>query len=104
MALVSRLESRWPGKIRAAPIADLWQADIAVNATPLGLRPEDPLPFDPGALRADAVVVDIIMNPHETALLRKAAALGHCVHHGIHMLEQQIPCYRDFFGWSWSQG
>jgi shikimate dehydrogenase len=45
------------------------------------------------------VVADIVMNPHETAILRRAAAVGRRVHHGIHMLREQVPCYREFFGW-----
>ncbi|MEU3349629.1 shikimate dehydrogenase [Streptomyces sp. NPDC006700] len=98
-ALLSRLHPRWPERVCAATAGDLGSADIAVNATPLGMRPEDPLPFDPAAVRADAVVVDIVMKPHETALLRTAAAAGRRVHLGIHMLEQQVPCYREFFSW-----
>lgn len=98
-ALAERLERRWPGSVQVACPGDLRAADVVVNATPLGLRPGDPLPFDPSAVRADAVVADIIMKPHETALLRKAASLGRRVHHGIHMLEEQVPCYRKFFNW-----
>jgi shikimate dehydrogenase len=87
--LLSRLGPRWPERVRSAAAGDLRTADIVVNATPLAMHPEDPLPFDPAVVRADAVVVDIVMKPHETALLRKAAAAGRRVHHGIHMLEQQ---------------
>ncbi|MEU6382656.1 shikimate dehydrogenase [Streptomyces bauhiniae] len=103
-ALLSRLGRQWPERVRAAAAGDLEAADIVVNATPLGMRPGDRLPFDPVAVRPDAVVVDIIMKPHETALLREAAAAGRRVHHGIHMLEQQVPCYREFFGWPGIQG
>ncbi|GGS50192.1 shikimate dehydrogenase [Streptomyces griseoviridis] len=97
--LLARLGSRWPRTVRAEAPGDLAAADLVVNATPLGMRPGDPLPFDPAAVRADAVVADIVMKPHETALLRAAAAAGRRVHHGVHMLEQQVPCYREFFGW-----
>ncbi|MCX4761561.1 shikimate dehydrogenase [Streptomyces sp. NBC_01275] len=83
----------------AAGPGDLARADIVVNASPLGMRPEDPLPFDPAAVRPDALVADVVMKPHETALLRRAAALGRPVHHGIHMLENQVTEYRAFFGW-----
>ncbi|MEU3752558.1 shikimate dehydrogenase [Streptomyces olivoreticuli] len=98
-ALLLRLGSRWPDGIGALGPGDLETAGFAVNATPLGMRPEDPLPFDPSKVRPDAVVVDVVMKPHETALLSAAAATGRRVHHGIHMLEQQVPCYRTFFGW-----
>ncbi|MEU5418571.1 shikimate dehydrogenase [Streptomyces sp. NPDC020667] len=98
-ALLLRLGSRRPDGIRALGPGDLEAADFAVNATPLGMRSEDPLPFDPARVRPDAVVVDVVMKPHETALLSAAATAGRRVHHGIHMLEQQVPCYRAFFGW-----
>nr|AXL06299.1 shikimate dehydrogenase [uncultured bacterium] len=69
-----------------------------MNATPLGLRPGDPLPFRPDSLAPRSVVADIIMKPRETRLLREAAALGHDVHYGIHMLDGQLDSYRAFFG------
>ncbi|MEV7980138.1 shikimate dehydrogenase [Streptomyces sp. NPDC086519] len=96
--LLSRLAARRPGRAHTAGPEDLAGADVVVNATPLGMRPADPLPLDPADVRADAVVADVVMKPHETALLRTAAALGRPVHHGIHMLEQQVPGYREFFG------
>jgi len=95
-ALVNRLATRWPRAV--GPGADeLDAADLVVNATPLGLRPRDPLPFDPAAVRADALVADIVMQPAETPLLRRAAALGRRVHAGAPMLSDQIPLYRSFF-------
>ncbi|MUN39042.1 shikimate dehydrogenase family protein [Actinomadura litoris] len=96
-ALLRRLAGRWPGRVTGSAAPRVRDADVAVNATPLGLRPDDPLPFDPAALRPGAVVADIIMRPRETRLLRAAAALGLAVHHGIHMLDHQLECYADFF-------
>jgi shikimate dehydrogenase len=72
--------------------------DFAVNATPCGLRPDDPLPFNPAELAGDVVVCDIIMKPKETALLRAARERGMHVHHGHHMLDTQIPMYLEFLG------
>ena len=51
-------------------------AEIALNATPLGLRPDDPLPMEIAALRPGALVADVIMKPPVTALLTAAAASG----------------------------
>ncbi|MDH6222772.1 shikimate dehydrogenase family protein [Streptomyces pseudovenezuelae] len=97
-ALVSRLAAYWPDRVHAVAELPLHDSDLAVNATPLGLRSSDPLPFPPEALAPGAVVVDIIMKPHETPLLRQAASLGHHVHHGIHMLNGQVESYCKFFG------
>ncbi|MFI6339389.1 shikimate dehydrogenase family protein [Streptomyces sp. NPDC050535] len=96
--LVGRLAAYWPGRIHAVAELPLHDSDLAVNATPLGLRSSDPLPFPPEALPPAAVVGDIIMKPHETPLLRQAAALGYHVHHGIHMLNGQVESYCEFFG------
>ncbi|MFF7369069.1 shikimate dehydrogenase family protein [Streptomyces tricolor] len=97
-ALVDRLAAHWPGRVRAADRPPLADSDLAVNATPLGLRPDDPLPFAPQALPPGAVVADIIMKPRDTRLLREATAHGLPVHHGRHMLTGQIDSYRAFFG------
>lgn len=97
--LVTRLDSHWPGQVHAGPVPALADADLAVNATPLGMRPGDPLPFAPHELPTGALVADIVMQPAETPLLRAAAALGHRVHHGAHMLRHQLDAYREFFGW-----
>ncbi|MFB7125495.1 shikimate dehydrogenase family protein [Kitasatospora sp. NPDC056273] len=95
-ALLERLGTRWPGRVAAAPRPPAG-VDLAVNATPLGLDPADPLPFDPAPLAPGALVADIIMTPAETPLLRTAAALGLATHPGIHMLAEQLPLYRSFF-------
>lgn len=94
--LAARLEAKWPGLVRvsAAPAVE---SDILINATPVGLREEDPLPFDLDGVRPDAVVADIIMKPAETRLLKAAVSRGLHVHPGIHMLNEQIELYRQFF-------
>ena len=71
---------------------------IAINATALGLRPDDPQPFDPMTLDPDVVVADVIMSPVETPLLMRARTHGRRIHHGRHMLDHQVPLYLDWFG------
>ncbi|MHA4816071.1 shikimate dehydrogenase family protein [Streptomyces aculeolatus] len=96
-ALLARLRPHWPDRVDGGD-PDLRTADIAVNATPLGLRPADPLPFRPAGLPPGALVADIVMKPRETPLLRAARECGLRVHHGHHMLERQLDLYRSFFG------
>jgi|ERR1700674_358295 len=72
------------------------RVDFAINATPSGLKPGDPLPFDPAILSRETVICDIIMKPKETALIRAAESRGMRVHHGHHMLDSQIPMYLRF--------
>jgi shikimate dehydrogenase len=96
-ALLDRLTARWPGRVAGTDRPDLAGVQLAINATPLGLRPDDPLPFDPAGLPAGAVVADIIMQPRETRLLCAAASRGLSVHQGQHMLLHQLDAYRTFF-------
>ncbi|MER6632699.1 shikimate dehydrogenase [Streptomyces sp. NPDC000987] len=94
-ALTARLAPHFPGRLAAAP--GHVDADLAVNATPMGLRPGDPLPFDPAGLRPGTLVADIIMSPRCTALLRTALEAGLPVHYGEPMLAEQMALYREFF-------
>jgi shikimate dehydrogenase len=98
-ALRARLERHWPGRSTVLDITDgSLDCDIAVNATPLGMRPEDPLPFAPEALAPGTLVADIIMKPKETPLLGAAAALRLPTLQGHHMLDHQLGLYQAFFG------
>ncbi|MEJ2323753.1 MAG: shikimate dehydrogenase [Nitrospirota bacterium] len=59
-------------------------ADIVINATPIGLKEGDPLPFDLSAVGPEKVVGDLIYR--ETPLLREAASKGCRVFNGLGML------------------
>jgi shikimate dehydrogenase len=96
-ALSARVAGAWPGRLRCAAEPGFDRVDLVVNATPLGMREADPLPFDPRKLPGDAIVADIIMQPRQTPVLRAAAEAGLRIHHGDHMLSHQIPLYREFF-------
>ena len=70
----------------------LGACDIVVHCTPIGLKGGDTaqdLPFDPGALRSEAVVVDLVANPLETPLVQAARAAGHTALGGLPMLVHQ---------------
>ena len=64
-------------------------ADIVVNATPLGLRPDDPLPLDPAHLSKNSFVFDAIYIPAETPLLKAAREKGCRTLNGTGMLVHQ---------------
>ncbi len=72
--------------------------DLVINATPLGMRPDDPLPLDPARLTPGILVADIIMKPAVTPLLHAAAARGCIVHPGKAMLDSQAEAIAGFFG------
>jgi shikimate dehydrogenase len=94
-----RIRAAWPEvPTRVAESADPAGYDLLINASPLGLRPDDPLPFDARRVRAGAVVVDILMKNQPTPLLQACEARGARVYPGFEMLNQQVPDYLDFFG------
>jgi shikimate dehydrogenase len=66
-------------------------ADVLVNATPIGLYPDvDASPdLDQSTLRPDLLVADVIPNPPRTALLRAAEARGCTLLDGLGMLVGQ---------------
>ncbi|MGB1470551.1 MAG: shikimate dehydrogenase family protein [Candidatus Puniceispirillaceae bacterium] len=72
--------------------------DMVINATPLGLHGDDPMPFDVHLLSESCLVCDIIMVPERTALIDAAEARGLKVHLGRHMLDYQMQLIGKFIG------
>jgi shikimate dehydrogenase len=87
---------RLPGRIAAIPLETgslaRWQAVRAViNATPVGMSPQtDECPY-PAELELPprAVVYDLVYNPAETVLLRRARQQGLPAANGLGMLVEQ---------------
>jgi shikimate dehydrogenase len=96
-ALADRLGGLGAGRLQVQG-SDPAGFDLVVHATPLGLREDDPLPFDVARLDPGARVIDILMKHAPTRLLRACAARGIEAHPGFEMLVQQVPDYLDFFG------
>lgn len=68
---------------------DLPESGILINATSLGLQPEDPAPFDTSQLPGRWKVYDMIYNPAVTRLMAEANAAGHATANGLSMLIHQ---------------
>lgn len=77
--------------------ADPSGMDIAVNATPMGLKADDPMPMDVTRLTQDMLAVDIVMEPAETAFLAAARAAGCKVQPGRPMMNWQTEAMARFF-------
>jgi shikimate dehydrogenase len=75
-------------------------ADLVVNATPLGLRDEDPLgPVDPAVLARSTRVFDLVYRRGETAWVRAARDRGLAASDGLPMLvEQGALAFEHWFG------
>jgi shikimate dehydrogenase len=74
-------------------------ADLLVNTTSAGMKGNLPLGLDLAPLRSSATVLDIVYNPLETELLKRAKARGHATIDGLGMLmHQAAPSFEAFFG------
>jgi shikimate dehydrogenase len=90
-------------RLIAAQLSDwsaiAFDASLVVNATSAGLRGAASLELSLDALPAAAVVCDIVYDPVETELLRRARARGLRTVDGLGMLmHQAAPAFRAFFG------
>jgi len=74
-------------------------AGLLVNTTVLGMEGKPPLELELAALPRDAVVIDIVYAPLQTALLTAAARRGNPVVDGLGMLLHQArPAFAAWFG------
>ncbi|MDF1593436.1 MAG: shikimate dehydrogenase [Desulfobacterales bacterium] len=65
-------------------------ADILINTTPVGMVPRtEDMPLLPGLLRKDMLVMDIVYNPVQTALLKHARQTGCRTIDGVAMFVYQ---------------
>lgn len=98
-ALAERLAAHYPALRVSTGSADPDGFDVVVNATPLGMQPGDPLPFDVARIAPGAMVGEVVMKQEYTPLLQAALARGCKVQVGTDMLFEMIPAYLEFFGY-----
>lgn len=83
-------------------IAKVEEADVIINATSLGMKPEqNKTPVPKECLHKGQIVFDIIYNPMETRLLREAKSKGAKIIYGLEMLlEQGVAQFQLYTGYS----
>jgi shikimate dehydrogenase len=96
--LAGRLRRHYPALEVATGSKDPAGCDIVVNATPLGMKPGDPLPLDVERVDPKAFVGEVVMKQEITPFLAAARARGCQYQVGTDMLFEQIPAYLEFFG------
>ena len=97
--LAERLRAHYPQLVVQTGSNDPAGFDVVVNATPLGMKAGDPLPFDVARIDAAAMVGEVVMKTEYTPLLQAALAKGCGVQVGTDMLFEMIPAYLEFFGY-----
>lgn len=94
--LSQRLQQYYPKLVIEIDHKNPQGFDLVVNATPLGMNEEDPLPIDVNLLEATTFVGDVVMKNDVTPFLQHALNKGCRIQVGTDMLFEQIPAYLEF--------
>ena len=97
-ALAARLRQHYPALDVQTGSNDPAGFDIALNATPMGMNPGDPLPMDVSRIASTTFLGEVVMRAETTAFLAAVQARGCRVQIGTDMLFEQIPAYLEYFG------
>lgn len=97
-ALAGRLREHYPRLEIGLGSNDPAGFDLIVNATPLGMKEGDPLPFDMTRVAPGTFVGEVVMKQEMTPLLLAARDKGCPFQLGTDMLFEMIPAYLEFFG------
>lgn len=89
-AVVYELQGNYPECSILAGWPEGLSVDVAVNASPLGMRSGDPLPIDLDRLPSGAAVCDVVTKPNMTPLLVEARRRGHTIQTGNEMADAQL--------------
>jgi shikimate dehydrogenase len=94
--LVKKLKLRFPAiNLQSGPYQEK-DFDLVINATPLGMYDDDPLPLSEKFLQPHMWVADVVVNQEVTPLLACAQQKGCHTHGGKWMLETQLEQMLDF--------
>lgn len=96
--LAARLREHYPQLVVTTGSNDPAGFDLIVNATPLGMKDDDPLPFNMSRVASTTFVGEVVMKQAITPLLAAAQAKGCPIQLGTDMLFEMIPAYLEFFG------
>jgi shikimate dehydrogenase len=97
--ILQRAQAAFPATQFAigTPHADGYQ--LIVNASTLGMHPDDPLPVPLDGIDPACIVADCGMKIENSKLLVTASALGCRTQKGKEMLIEQAPLYLSLFGY-----
>ena len=101
-ALAGRLREHYPQLVVSTGSRDPAGFDVVVNATPLGMKEGDPMPFDIDRIAPSTFVGEVVMKSEYTPLLKAAKEKGCAIQVGTDMLFEMIPAYLEFFGFGTS--
>lgn len=91
--LADALRHSFPATAVAVSIEEPGAFDLVVNATPLGMKPGDPLPLGEDVLaqlHGRVLVADVVTSPEVTPFLEAARARGLAIQTGPQMAKAQL--------------
>jgi shikimate dehydrogenase len=97
-ALAQRIGEHYPDVKVVVGSKDPDGYDLIVNATPLGMKDDDPLPVDVDRIAPGSYVGDVVLNTDVTPFLQAAKDKGCTIQVGSDMLFELGPAYLEFFG------
>jgi shikimate dehydrogenase len=97
-SLIGYIKDRFDILVSEATPNLLKDTDLLVNATPCGMKENDPLPIDAGFIHSNLLVYDLIYNPEKTRLLEEAEKKGAKTISGLAMLVYQAGL--SFSAWT----
>lgn len=95
-ALVRVLRGAFPACDLAVATSKPADVDMVVNASPVGMRPDDAMPGELGPLSADTLVGDVVITAEPTAIIRHGLANGCVCVTGRDMHAGQVDALMNF--------
>lgn len=96
--VAARIDAAFDTRVSVAASDDPADYDLVINATSVGLKPEDELPCDVARMAPHAALFDILLRNQPTPLVQATRARGLRAEPGFEMLIQQMSHYMDYFG------
>lgn len=102
-AIIARLQSTFPG-LAVPGSADPSGYDLVANATPLGMKTNDPFPVDVSKLQPWQFVACVVTKPEVPPLIEEARRRGCRTMTGAGMFDAQARTLVDFLLGHWRAG
>ena len=96
-ALVGKLARAFPDCAVSVARGVPSGVDMVVNASPVGMKPDDGLPGDIGPLDPGALVGDVVILPDRSPMIRHAIQCGCRYVDGREMMDGQVDALLAFF-------
>ena len=96
--LAARVQQAFPAARVLTADATLGSYDLLINASSLGMRPDDDLPVHEDVIERSGLIAECVVAPERTRLLQLADEKGRPTHAGMPMLAAQIDLMLQFMG------